>query len=635
MKNKKDIKPAGKTIVAPPKESKRFHVGRKGDWVIAIVLAVALAFLSLHLTAGTYPEYLWETAELTPFFTTGTFFCECMSRAGGLLVWGASALTSLFHDPWLGAILFTALVTCLPFFLRYALRVPWSSVALCFVPSALLIVNLMQMGYMVVALTSPAVGFTAVLGTYAAALIVWGAMGAMSIRRATARRTVCAAYYVVMVVAAYPLFGYWGLAGTLISLVAVLCRAYHDKMSLRWAALGAVLVAIAVLAVPDILYRFFYTRVWEGEIYTIGLPKYNWDSAEQRLLYPLIALTALLAFMPLLRLWRDKMVVRIGSVIVAVAALVAVPSQTFADPAFYSALRMTRFVDDSDWDGVIREARRVTYKPSRLQGMLRMLAQVEQGTGPDEMFTYEEGDSTYASPRLMPYSALMGSRYMYYYLGKVNFCYRWCMEDMVAFGQRPTYLKYMVKCALVNNEIELAEKYIDGLRHTWAFRDYADKYEAYVRDTSLIAKDSEMKAVREYVNGYDNRLDSDGGLVEAYLVTMFSRLTGGSYKMGELSLLCNLMRKDLQGFWTRFHALLPSFKGNIPRHYQEAVLMMSIMNKELDISGVNIDNEMRQRMKEFISIVKSNGDNDELNKESLKAQFGDTYWYYFFFAYGV
>lgn len=627
--NKKKKAPA--TVAKKPAA----HISKGVDIVVAVLLVAVLAAMSLYLTAGTRPEYIRATADMTPFFTTSDFFCECMLRAGGLVVWAASALTSLFYSPWLGASLFTLLLCALPFLVRRAFSVPWQGVAICFVPSAMLLANLLQMGYMMVALRTPAVGFTCLLGTYIVALVAWMETVLLGLRNVRIRRIAIIVYYIILVLAAYPLFGFWGIAAVAACLIVMLCRVRSDGLSLRWALPLAVVVAVATLVYPDLLFRYAYTRLWVGEVYTVGLPEYKWEGAEINLWYPLLLLLAALAVVPLLGRWLNRLVVQLASIMIGVLALAVAPSFAFDDPRFYSALRMAECAEQADWDGVIMEANKADYKPSRLQGMLRMLAQAELGTGPDEMFAYEDGDTLYSSPRLMPYSTLMGARYMYYYLGKVNYCYRWCMEGMVSYGQCPTYLKFMTKCALVNGEPRLAEKYIDGLRHTWGYRDFAEKYEAYVKDTSLVAKDSEMKRVREYMNGYHDLIDSDAGLVETYLTTTFANLTGGSEKMGELSLLSNLLRKNLDGFWVRFQALMPSMKGHIPRHYQEAVVMLSRMNKNVDLSTVPIDPAIAKRFDEMIATARANGLSEEQNKVALKQQYGDTFWYYNFFADGL
>ena len=50
-----------------------------------------------------------------------------------------------------------------------------------------------------------------------------------------------------------------------------------------------------------------------------------------------------------------------------------------------------------------------------------------------------------------------------YHIGKLNDSYRWCMEYMVEYGMRNFYIKYMTKCALLNEEYALAEKYLNIL----------------------------------------------------------------------------------------------------------------------------------------------------------------------------
>ena len=104
--------------------------------------------------------------------------------------------------------------------------------------------------------------------------------------------------------------------------------------------------------------------------------------------------------------------------------------------------------------------------------------------------------------------------------------------------------------------------------------------------------------------------------------------------MVELSLMCCLITKQLDGFWPRFLALMPVWQGNIPVHYQEAALMVAQLQGGIDITGLPIDPQVRQRFERLVEASAQMGDSAS-NAYSLRPEFGDTYWYYYFFVEGL
>ena len=84
-----------------------------------------------------------------------------------------------------------------------------------------------------------------------------------------------------------------------------------------------------------------------------------------------------------------------------------------------------------------------------------------------------------------------------YYIGHTNLSYRWAMEHTVKFGPRAFFIKYMTKCALVNGEIKLAEKYNDMLRSTLFHHEWAERYQPFIDNPSLMKDDPEFAAIPE------------------------------------------------------------------------------------------------------------------------------------------
>ena len=207
------------------------------------------------------------------------------------------------------------------------------------------------------------------------------------------------------------------------------------------------------------------------------------------------------------------------------------------------------------------------------------------------------------------------------------------MEDMVEYGLRPDYLKYMLKCAVINGEAKLAEKYASALRHTLWYSHIADQYSGLIGNPSKVAADKEMRRILPLMR-YGDVLDGDGGMIEVYLLNSCAYSSGGSREIVERALMNSLIMKNLDGFWPRFMSLLEGWKGHVPIHCQEAALMVAQLKGGVDVSALPIDDTVRQRFERLVELSAQNGDQAS-NAYMLRPEFGDTYWYYYFFVEGL
>ena len=99
-------------------------------------------------------------------------------------------------------------------------------------------------------------------------------------------------------------------------------------------------------------------------------------------------------------------------------------------------------------------------------------------------------------PVLPIITADMSGRSLLYKTGGINDCYRWCMEDIVEYQMRISSLQYMVRCAILNKEYELAQKYNTLISKTLFYKGWARKYQAYIDNPQLAEQDEEMKTIR-------------------------------------------------------------------------------------------------------------------------------------------
>ena len=585
---------------------------------------LAFSVLSLYLLGIELKPFLIETAALTPFYTTTSFIADMMSMPCGFVGYIASMMQSCFAMPWLGALLLTLLLVALAESMRRVFKVSAAWSGLCLVPSFMLILNYTEVGYMLWLVKTPALAFTMPLGM----LISIGLTATAMVFHKLWIKLVLIVLYATV---GYWLFGLFGLLACLFVVLPIIAEAIRTR---QWKHLSIILgILLLALVLPRVMYGqgLFTMRV--QDIYVAGLPDYIWNDAERYLYYPALIAIAFCLLLSTTLFTQKNIVCLIVSLIGMIVAAICLFNYTYRDSNFFDTLEQKQALEQGDYERVLDIARTAETPPTRIQVMLTREALWHTGQAGDKMFAYPDGDTPYNSPRQFQYMRLLCGRLFYYLEGKVNYAYRWCMEDMVEYGRRPDYLCYMVKCALINGEWKLADKYLEALDNTIWYKDFVTKYRTYVTDHSLVSKDKEMAAIKPLLR-YNDVLDGDGGMIELFILNSYAYSTGGSREIVERALMNSLIIKNLDNFWYRFMALLPGWNGHIPVHFQEAALMVAQLQGGVDTSKLPIDNAIRERFAQLVEKSGQNGDNAS-NAYMLKPEFGDTYWYYYFFVEGL
>ncbi len=574
---------------------------------------IAFVAFALFLLLGTLQPYLIETAALTPFYATGVSLVGLLERPCGLLLYVAAGLQSCFAHPWLGATLFVALLVALAYVVRWTFRVSDTWFGLCWVPSFGLLLHYTQLGYLIYTIKHPSVAFVDPLGLLIAFCLIglWYRLEDWRLK--------------VVFMLLVPTVGYWlfGFFGLLVLPSLAFCElaqlrmrpsAFHASDG-RSHFLWALALALSGFLLPVLMKRLLSVPI---DIET-GHVSFTNDLSSLR--HPwLVAFFSswLLGFFRFdgRKLWTTA----VASVVFVVAGSCTY-LWSLRDANFLATLRMKHAAEAGAWEQVLQMARSEEQEPTRSQVCLTRLALFKTGRMGNELFTYPDGSANYNAPQQNQWLRLMIGPLLYYHYGKTGFAYRWAMEDMVEYGERPAYLRYLYRVALLNGEEALARRYARTLARTLFYKE---------TDSDI---DEEAKAIRPLLN-YTNQLDGDNGLVEFYLLNSFALSEGGSREMVELSLMNGLITKNLTGFWPRFLALVPTWQGKIPTHYQEAALMVAQLQGGAPVTNLPIDPAIGQRFQRLVEASSRMGDN-AANAVALRPDFGDTFWYYYFFVEGL
>ena len=597
-------------------------------WVLPVLGLVAIAVALLAYDS----DFLFRVQELNLFLYTPLFFEQQMVVSGGFLTWLGTYFTQYFYHPWLGVALLSLWWMLLMWFTKRAFRLPAYASALLLVPVVMLLITVVDMGYWIFYLKLRGHVFAATIGTTVAVGLVW------LYRVLSGRFQLRNLFMLLSTVVAYPLLGYYGLMAT--GLMALLAwrmgNGLRDQLLSK--VVATIVAVVAIIFVPLVCYRYVYCQTPESGIYTTALPIYTFYGEHNSYYLPFELLTLVLALFALAYgSWRKtvrRSYVVLGNIAVLAILVVGAWMGWYKDNNFRRELIMTHAVEDLDWDKVLQTYQTLgeNEEPTRMMWMLKNLALFRQGTAGDNMYHYKNGSAAPDAPFQVRLSQT-GAKLIYYHYGKLNFCYRWCLEDGVEYGWCVDYLKYMLKGAVINGEAKLAEKYASALRHTLWYSHIADQYTGLIGNPSKVAADKEMRRILPLMR-YGDVLDGDGGMIEVYLLNSYAYSSGGSREIVERALMNSLIMKNLDGFWPRFMSLLEGWKGHVPIHCQEAALMVAQLKGGVDVSALPIDDTVRQRFERLVELSAQNGDQAS-NAYMLRPEFGDTYWYYYFFVEGL
>ena len=607
---------------------KTWTIGSRTLSVWSFVLPL-LALLTIAICLLAYEStFLFRVQELNLFLYTPLFFKQQMVVSGGFLTWIGTYFTQFFYHPWLGVTLLCAWWALLMWLTKKAFNIPARWIVVVLIPVALLLLTNVDLGYWIFYLKLRGHFFVATIGSTIAIALVW-------LYRSLPKRFRWA-FIILSTALFYPLIGFYALMAAL--LMGIMAWRLEDyKVSRR--LLESVVAVLAILAIPLFYYRFVYYQTNIINIYWTAIPLYRIEDHHYQYYIPFYLSVAAFALMAAFyKKKREQGVKKPFLWLLAQVALLAgigfgVWHFWYKDGNFHKELKMVHCIENLDWEGVLTIARDCD-DPTRSLWMMKNLALFRLGRQGDEMYHYKNSDKECNAPFKVRMTQT-GAKILYLHYGQLNFCYRWCLEDGVEYGWRVDYYRYMLKCALLNGEYEVAQKYIDILKKTKYYADWAQHYEAYIKDPSLIKKDKEFGPILHMLSPND-RLTSDNTLIELYLLNYFSNDDSDDPIYQEQTLLAALQVKDIQMFWPRFFHYANLHKGQrMPIHYQEAAYLYGKLENEIDTSHMPFDKEVVSTYDDFMAAAQQYSNmTEEQMKPLMYDRFGSTFYFEYFFTRG-
>ena len=165
-----------------------------------------------------------------------------------------------------------------------------------------------------------------------------------------------------------------------------------------------------------------------------------------------------------------------------------------------------------------------------------------------------------------------------FYAGLVCSSYHFNMEQVVIEGLNVYRFKYMALACLVQNEIPLAEKYLNLIDKMPFESAFVNKYRPYLYNRKLVLNDPNLAPVFDVLPVNDE-------IEQKFTLPMFlgyytTLMRGRSTRALVYSLSACLYTKDLPGFMERISAYQNAVGQQLPRNFEECLMLYEMRTPE-------------------------------------------------------
>lgn len=442
---------------------------------------IILLFVSVYLTIITNSYYFKWVEEMSFFSMTKSFFCENINSYGGLLSYLGLFLTQFYYYPLLGSIIFISLLLIIPLLFKKSFpNISANINSLMFVPSYMLLLSNIILGYELIVLKSPGYMFTNTIGITISLLlyIVYKCTKVLYIRLS------------IFVVTAI-LFRYIGFYAYFTCLLYIINELVNRRS--KYTVISAEIIIIVLHYIIMEIFSYSHNRLYNLFSVVSGF-EFKYDYIY--LWIPFIVIFLLILISQLLDS-KEELLEKIKyktvySIIILLLTVTYIYVYNFKDENFRATIKINNAIDDNDW----RKVNVINYnlKGNPTYGMVisNNLALLKNGKNNKDTRQTIKSNTLQREKLILSH---MNGIIINYHIGKINDCYRWCMEYMVEYGMRNFYIKYMIKCALLNKEYALAEKYLNLLSTNFFYKEWTVKYKKYIENPNLINQDKEMQSI--------------------------------------------------------------------------------------------------------------------------------------------
>ena len=303
---------------------------------------------------------------------------------------------------------------------------------------------------------------------------------------------------------------YW-LVGSVFAIMPMLLINGKDKKA---KGLNVLIYAIAAVATVYACRHFWISQYpWPTVLNGINYYRLTLMTLEVPNLMYVIPATVLLAvfFGQPLKGQKQRLVL---NCVMAIGIIVAafIGHNKFYDPATCAILEQNHLVRGSKWQQIIERAEQMKEANNPAVGTHIFnnglnLALAMTNKLPDKMFEFPQtGVQGLLSPWVKDNTTCATTMEAFYQLGFINESLRYAFdlqESILNCRKSGRFTRRMAECNLLNGKYDVASKYIDMLKHTLFYSDWAEKADKCLYNEQMIASNPKFSYLRSV------RLDED------------------------------------------------------------------------------------------------------------------------------
>lgn len=413
-----------------------------------------------------FPQALGLQEQNQLFLWSGSYAAERLDMAGGLADWLGEFITQFNCIPWLGALLLALVSVAIQ-------RMTWTTgdtrdiswYPLSFIPSALLLVHMGDHDVL------PCLGMAVILSLLLCLLY----------KKAGDNAAVAA----IGIPA-----GLW-LAGPAawVFVIYVIVRK-RSARSLLWLAYSAALVVTA---------RFTLLQQYPWKQILLGF-----DYFRSPLVHPVLETVTILssvavpAIISILPSFRKPLATCIAVYAIILCGTAFWVSRSY-DRDTYEVIAYDQLVRNEKWDELVARAEK--YQPHSNVSCVSLNLALFMTGNLERMFEfYQCGTEGLLMPNVRDYLSNTSTAEAFWRLGMVNSALRYSFDSQESIGnlrKSGRFMKRMAECQIVNGRYKVAGKYLDILKQSLFYRNWAEEHERFIMDETAVETDPVYAYLRQ------------------------------------------------------------------------------------------------------------------------------------------
>lgn len=429
--------------------------------------------------------------EMSFFDSTRFFFRQALFYPGGLLRYAGTWLTQLMYYPILGSTVEILLWLFMAWLTKKAFYISDNSTPLCLIVPLCMLVSVVQLDEAWLSMNSAGYLYSNTIGFIFA-------ISSLYLYHITRKSPFISMIILMLTAACYPFVGFFALLGASIGVILTIADSLLLKKYTSLVFSGLVITLIIVI--PSLYYSYFDgTSVDNDYLYLKGLPDLLLEDFDIYLWRPFIIASlclVVLAILSRIPMAGANRIVKYGGIAAVFVCIIWSIKAERKNEQLRATVRLLQYMENNDWYNMNDVMSHITESPSMTVLILNNVAVINQGGRGVNLDAIQPADKDPRHAESFTMTALVNVP-VNYYEGLFNESYRWAMEHSVQYGKRAFYLKYMVKDALLNGEIELARRYNNLMMGTMFHRKWAEDMLRYINDPSLIMSNPEFRSILE------------------------------------------------------------------------------------------------------------------------------------------